>query len=44
MTTAGSVGFINLLPVYLDHILYPLLTVWLVAYTPLVQSICHNSM
>jgi len=28
MTTAGSVGFLNLLPVYLDHILYPLLTVW----------------
>jgi len=27
MTTAGNVGFLNLLPVYLDHILYPLLTV-----------------
>ena len=28
MTTAGSEGFINLLPVYLDHILYPKLTVF----------------
>jgi len=26
MTTAGSVGFMNLLPVYLDHILHPTLT------------------
>ncbi|KAH7984351.1 hypothetical protein HPB52_019694 [Rhipicephalus sanguineus] len=26
MTTAGSRGFLNLLPIYLDHILYPLLT------------------
>ncbi|XP_050051775.1 uncharacterized protein C05D11.1-like [Dermacentor andersoni] len=26
MTTAGSKGFLNLLPIYLDHILYPLLT------------------
>uniref|UniRef100_A0A224ZBQ4 Zn dependent peptidase n=1 Tax=Rhipicephalus zambeziensis TaxID=60191 RepID=A0A224ZBQ4_9ACAR len=26
MTTAGSKGFVNLLPIYLDHILYPLLT------------------
>jgi len=26
MTTAGSVGFLNLLPVYLDHILHPTLT------------------
>ncbi|KAL3870528.1 hypothetical protein ACJMK2_038582 [Sinanodonta woodiana] len=26
MTTAGSEGFLNLLPVYLEHILYPTLT------------------
>ncbi|XP_028410939.1 uncharacterized protein C05D11.1-like [Dendronephthya gigantea] len=26
MTTAGSEGFLNLLPIYLDHILYPTLT------------------
>jgi len=26
LQTAGSEGFLNLLPVYLDHILYPLLT------------------
>jgi len=26
MTTAGSVGFLNLLPIYLDHILHPTLT------------------
>lgn len=27
MTMAGARGFLNLLPVYLDHVLYPLLTV-----------------
>ena len=27
MTTAGSEGFLNLLPIYLDHVLYPTLTV-----------------
>lgn len=27
VTTAGSEGFLNLLPIYLDHILYPTLTV-----------------
>lgn len=27
MTTAGSEGFLNLLPIYLDHILYPTVTV-----------------
>ena len=27
MTTAGSEGFLNLFPIYLDHILYPTLTV-----------------
>jgi hypothetical protein len=27
ITTAGSDGFLNLMPVYLDHILYPTLTV-----------------
>lgn len=27
MTMAGSEGFLNLLPIYLDHILYPTLTV-----------------
>lgn len=27
METAGSEGFLNLLPVYLDHVLYPTLTV-----------------
>ena len=27
MTMAGSEGFLNLLPMYLDHILYPTLTV-----------------
>jgi hypothetical protein len=27
MTTAGTDGFCNLLPIYLDHMLYPLLTV-----------------
>ena len=27
METAGSEGFLNLLPIYLDHILYPTLTV-----------------
>ena len=27
LTTAGSEGFLNLLPIYLDHILYPTLTV-----------------
>ena len=26
MTTAGSQGFLNLLPIYLDHILYPTIT------------------
>lgn len=26
MTTAGSDGFLNLLPIYLDHVLYPTLT------------------
>ncbi len=26
VTTAGAEGFLNLLPVYLDHILYPTLT------------------
>lgn len=26
MTTAGSQGFLNLLPIYIDHVLYPLLT------------------
>ncbi|CAN7993566.1 unnamed protein product [Ixodes hexagonus] len=26
MTTAGAQGFLNLLPIYLDHVLYPLLT------------------
>ncbi|CAB4004421.1 uncharacterized protein C05D11.1-like [Paramuricea clavata] len=26
MTTAGSEGFLNLLPIYLDHILYPTIT------------------
>lgn len=26
MTTAGSEGFLNLLPIYLDHILYPTVT------------------
>ncbi|XP_064481278.1 uncharacterized protein C05D11.1-like [Ornithodoros turicata] len=26
MTTAGSEGFLNLLPIYIDHVLYPLLT------------------
>ena len=26
MTTAGSHGFLNLLPIYLDHILYPTIT------------------
>ncbi|XP_026679888.1 uncharacterized protein C05D11.1 [Diaphorina citri] len=26
MTTAGSEGFLSLIPIYLDHILYPLLT------------------
>ena len=27
MTTAGSEGFLSLMPIYLDHILYPILTV-----------------
>ena len=27
MTNAGSEGFLNLMPVYLDHVLYPTLTV-----------------
>ena len=27
MTNAGSQGFLNLLPIYLDHILYATLTV-----------------
>ena len=27
MTTAGSEGFLNLMPIYLDHVLYPTLTV-----------------
>ena len=27
VTTAGSEGFLNLLPIYLDHILYPTLSV-----------------
>lgn len=26
ITTAGSKGFLNLLPIYVDHILYPTLT------------------
>lgn len=33
VTTAGSEGFFNLMPVYIDHILYPVLTVrfWRIA-------------
>lgn len=27
METAGSEGFLNLLPIYLDHVLYPTITV-----------------
>lgn len=27
LTTAGSEGFLNMLPIYMDHILYPTLTV-----------------
>lgn len=27
MTTAGSEGFLNLLPIYLDHLLYPTISV-----------------
>ncbi len=27
LTTAGSEGFLNMLPIYLDHVLYPTLTV-----------------
>ncbi len=27
MTNAGSEGFLNLLPVYMDHVLYPTITV-----------------
>ena len=34
VTTAGSEGFLNLLPVYLDHVLYPTLTVM----KPLISS------
>ena len=26
MTTAGDQGFLNLLPIYLDHVLYPTIT------------------
>jgi Zn-dependent M16 (insulinase) family peptidase len=26
MTTVGSEGFLNMLPVYLDHVLFPTLT------------------
>ena len=36
VTTAGSEGFLNLLPVYLDHILYPTLTD--AAFT---TEVCH---
>lgn len=27
METAGNEGFLNLLPIYLDHVLYPTITV-----------------
>jgi len=27
MTTAGSEGFLNLIPIYLDHLLYPTIKV-----------------
>ena len=30
--TAGSQGFLNLLPIYLDHVLYPTLTVCIHVY------------
>ncbi len=36
MTMAGSEGFLNLLPIYLDHILYPTLTV--------SEGTCRNSL
>ena len=32
LTTAGSEGFLNLLPIYLDHILNPTLTVSIVLH------------
>lgn len=33
LTTAGSEGFLNLMPIYLDHILYPLLKVTKLIFT-----------
>ena len=39
METAGSEGFLNLLPIYLDHVLYPTLKVsivWSIALKPMI--------
>lgn len=37
MTTAGSEGFLTLIPIYLDHILYPTLTVSSLIYKSLLR-------
>lgn len=41
MTTAGSEGFLTLIPIYLDHILYPTLTVSSLIYKSFkTKNIC----
>lgn len=32
MTTAGTEGFLNLMPIYIDHILYPTLEVRVISF------------
>lgn len=39
MFTAGSEGFLTLLPIYLDHVLYPLLTVSNIPAVPTALSV-----
>lgn len=41
MTMAGSRGFLNLLPIYLDHVLYPVLTVTSILRIQYFSSAVH---
>ena len=42
LTTAGSEGFLNLLPIYLDHILNPTLTVSIILHPYLVVILSYG--
>lgn len=44
MTTAGKDGFLELLPIYLDHVLYPTLSVSLICLLESAVKLCvvHN--